>query len=147
MKVDGGAAWSLPWAAGADQLMKHAWLIIICGLLVVAGAMWFGGRLLTGRHTVGRYHYPLPSRPSAPIDGKVIWDGIQHALATCGMQSDRWAVSPISEFQLTNTLPRTGAQESVLIILTNQESGAELYVRVESKAGSSALDYHLYRPK
>ena len=128
--------------------MKQAWVVILFALLAIGLAVWCGDRLISSHHTVGRYTFALPSSNSATIAGGVIWEGMQLALQSCGMNPRPWAVSPSSEWQLSDTLQRTNENRvPVLVILSNQTDRTELYVRVESVAGAGALEYHLYRPK
>lgn len=120
-------------------------LSILVGTLVIGGlAIFFGDRLISSRHTVGKFTYPIPATDQ-PVAANVVWSGVQTALQNCGMDSQPWTVSPSSRWQASDNLPRTN-QGSVLIILSNRIDRTELYGRV-AFISTNALEYHIYRPK
>lgn len=120
-------------------------LSIAVVVVVIAGlALVFGNRLIVDRHTVGKFTIPVPTT-NDPIPGNLVWGGLQSALQNSGMDPLPWAVSPSSQWQEAEGLPRTN-QGSVRIILSNRVDGSKLYARV-ALVSSNALEYDIYRPK
>lgn len=128
--------------------MKYVWcaiaLIGICAGLL----MMFGDQMIKRRHTIGGYAHELTNGNYRPITNAVIWSGLQLALQENGMDRNHWALSPrsrwhpaIEPWQLGNEL------KPIVILLSNQTDGTEIYVRVELLGSSNILSYDLYRPK
>jgi hypothetical protein len=118
-------------------------------LAVLASCVfWYGGRLLTSRHTVARYTYRDPLITSSSPTSEVIRWGLTEAMAHSNIDPSLWVAMPgWDQTVLSGTTQVTGSFEPVLIILSNRNDGAILYARVEPTLETNTLQYHIYRPK
>jgi hypothetical protein len=127
--------------------MKRLLLALV--VLSVPGFLLFkfGGRVLTDRHQVVDFHWKLPPGRFVTLSDSLAIEGVHLALRASSRDPTSWQPVPVAKESADAVLHKGVNPNAGLVILTNSNSTAQLYARVELHVASQILDIVISRPK
>lgn len=129
--------------------MKRVALIATVPLLLVLGIVGYnyGDRLLTKRHRVTDFKWKLPPEKPVTLSDSLAVEGIQLALRSSSRDPANWQPVPVTD-NLPGSILRKGNNPNAgLVVLSNSNSAAQLYARVELDPTNRALNVAISHPK
>lgn len=127
--------------------MKRIGLTIVVVLFVGVLAYQYGGGFVTQRHRVANFQWKLPADKPVKLSDSLVVDGIELALRTGVRDAGSWQPVPVSSEPGASIICKGQNQNAGLVILTNRNSGAQLYARVEIDEPNRVLNVVISRPK
>jgi len=124
-------------------------LTLVAAILLVLGilAYEYGDRLLTQRHRVADFQWKLPPDKAATLSDSLAVEGVQLALRASSRDPAAWQPVPVAQESAASVLRKGQNPNTGLVILTNSNSAAQLYARVELDVTNRALNVAISRPK